>query len=436
MKNLINKYQDYILIAFFFLLIIFGRPFVGLYVFGIRLGELLVAFSFIAFFYFIIKKNSFPEKFKNLFTVLVLIFLSFLLSNIFDEGFYFSEYLFKSSSYIWTVSFLFLGYIYKIKNQYLPYILSASLFVLYIFNTVFYPKIFIDLLTNNADKFELTKASNMLIVVIFVNVINYFIVENIKFINYFFIFSTSFYLPLLLFNSRGSFLSLAMFIILFLIYKKDLYLESLRSTLIFLTIFTLSFVLSTYNIFGELDFSKRAQQESIEISSVSDNLNKLVDNKNTINVFFSFYVYDGRLYSRDGTTDWRLDIWQDVVEDLNKRDKILLGYGYSSIIPVMVDPEAPGRLGEDGLNENVHNYAVTILSRGGLIQLLLFIYFHYKIFIIYRENHKNNFFLVLIIPAFFNSLLDVAMESVQFPIMYYTLAGFLLSSKEYLNNKL
>tara|TARA_X000000368_G_scaffold417361_1_gene413518 strand:- start:933 stop:2243 length:1311 start_codon:yes stop_codon:yes gene_type:complete len=436
MKNLINKYQDYILISFFFLLIIFGRPFVGLYVFGIRLGELLVAYSFIAFFYFIIKKNSFPDKFKNLFTVLVLIFLSFLFSNIFDEGFYFSEYLFKSSSYIWTVSFLFLGYIYKIKNQYLPYILSGSLFVLYIFNTVFYPKIFIDLLTNNADKFELTKASNMLIVVIFVNVINYFTVENTKFINYYFIFSTSFYLPLLLFNSRGSFLSLAMFIILFLIYKKDLYLENLRSTLIFLAIFTLSFIVSTYNIFGELDFSKRAQKESIEISSVSDNLNKLVDNKNTINVFFSFYVYEGRLYSRDGTTDWRLDIWQDVVEDLNKRDKILLGYGYSSIIPVMVDPEAPGRLGEDGLNENVHNYAVTILSRGGLTQLLLFIYFHYKLFIIYRENHKNNFFLVLIIPAFFNAFLDVAMESVQFPIMYYALAGFLLSSKEYLNNKL
>ena len=43
-------------------------------------------------------------------------------------------------------------------------------------------KIFIDLLTNNADKFELTKASNMLIVVIFVNVINYFTVENTKFI--------------------------------------------------------------------------------------------------------------------------------------------------------------------------------------------------------------------------------------------------------------
>ena len=168
--------------------------------------------------------------------------------------------------------------------------------------------------------------------------------------------------------------------IIFLIYKKDLYLENLRSTLIFLAIFTLSFIVSTYNIFGELDFSKRAQKESIEITSVSDNLNKLVDNKNTINVFFSFYVYEGRLYSRDGTTDWRLDIWQDVVEDLNKRDKILLGYGYSSIIPVMVDPEAPGRLGEDGLNENVHNYAVTILSRGGLIQLLLFCLFSLQTF--------------------------------------------------------
>jgi len=38
------------------------------------------------------------------------------------------------------------------------------------------------------------------------------------------------------------------------------------------------------------------------------------------------------------------------------------------------------------------------------------------------------------IPAFFNSFLDVTMESVQFPIMYYILLGFLLSSKEFLTN--
>ena len=132
------------------------------------------------------------------------------------------------------------------------------------------------------------------------------------------------------------------------------------------------FIASTYNIFGELDFSKRSESQNIEISSVSSNLNKLIENKNTVDVFLSFYIYEGRIYSRDGTTDWRLDIWQDIIEDLNDKDQIYSGYGYSSILPIMVDPEAPGRLGEDGLNENVHNYIFTILARGGLIQLILF----------------------------------------------------------------
>ena len=118
-------------------------------------------------------------------------------------------------------------------------------------------------------------------------------------------------------------------------------------------------------------------------SSVSDNLNKLVENKNTIDVFMSFFIYEGRIYSRDGTTDWRLDIWQDVVEDLRDKNKLLFGYGYSSIIPVMVDPEAPGRLGEDGLNENVHNYAITILARGGLIHFSIFILFYIFLILIF-----------------------------------------------------
>ena len=151
------------------------------------------------------------------------------------------------------------------------------------------------------------------------------------------------------------------------------------------------------------------------------------------------YLKDNRFYSTDVNINWRIQIWQDVVRDLRNDKKLLIGIGYSEKIPAMAALDFEGnsvRSGLDGLNENVHNYAVTILSRGGLIQLLLFIYFHYKLFVIYRENHKNNFFLVLIIPAFFNAFLDVAMESVQFPIMYYALAGFLLSSKEYLNNKL
>ena len=244
------------------------------------------------------------------------------------------------------------------------------------------------------------------------------------------------FLPLLLFNSRGSFIALIFFILIYIIYRREVLFVNIKTSLIYLILFGLIFITSTYNIFGELDFSKRSQNEVIEVSSVSDNLSKLVENKNTVDVFLSFFIYEGRIYSRDGTTDWRLDIWQDIVEDLNNKNQIVFGYGYSEILPIMVDPAAPGRLGEDGLNENVHNYLFTILARGGLVQLIIFIYFHLKLFLLFKSKFKNSFVLILILPAMFNAFLDVAMESVQFPILYYVLLGYMLSTKDNSNNNL
>ena len=78
--------------------------------------------------------------------------------------------------------------------------------------------------------------------------------------------------------------------------------------------------------------------------------------KNTHTVFLSFYIQDGRLTSQDITTRWRLDIWQDVIEDMVQDDIVIKGYGYNEIIPAMIDPNKPGRTGRDGKNENLHNY--------------------------------------------------------------------------------
>ena len=98
--------------------------------------------------------------------------------------------------------------------------MSVSLIILYIFNTIFYPD-FIILFMNYADKFELSKASNLLISLIFVNVINYYINKNDNFVCYYFIISTSLFLPLLLFNSRGSFIALIFFILIYIIYRRS-----------------------------------------------------------------------------------------------------------------------------------------------------------------------------------------------------------------------
>ena len=120
------------------------------------------------------------------------------------------------------------------------------------------------------------------------------------------------------------------------------------------------------------------------------------------------------MFSEDETTNWRLDIWQDVSEDLIQERRIFYGYGYKSIIPQMQDPSAPGRLGMDGLNEHVHNYFVTVYSRGGILQLLLFILL---LFVDKDLENKNANMKILIyyLPIIFVSSLDISMDGVQFP---------------------
>ena len=73
-------------------------------------------------------------------------------------------------------------------------------------------------------------------------------------------------------------------------------------------------------------------------------------------------------------------------QDLNNKNLIIYGYGHNEIIPVMTDPSAPGRLGRDGLNENVHNYFVNILARGGLFQFVAFFAFYISLLQISKEN--------------------------------------------------
>ena len=113
MEKINNKYLDVTLVIFFSLLIILSRPFVGIYIFRFRLGELLIGASLVMFFFTIYKKNTLPDEFKFVANTLILILLSFLISLFLDDAFSFSDYIFKSSSYIWSIGFILIGYFYK-----------------------------------------------------------------------------------------------------------------------------------------------------------------------------------------------------------------------------------------------------------------------------------------------------------------------------------
>ena len=158
--------------------------------------------------------------------------------------------------------------------------------------------------------------------------------------------------------------------------------------------------------------------------SVSESIEKIAKDE-TRKAFLSFYIQEGRVMSLDNTTNWRLDIWQDVIDDLQLKNQLLYGYGYNEIIPVMTDPSAPGRLGRDGLNEHVHSYLFNILARGGILQLLMFAAIHLKLIHTWYQKFDDLGLLIFVLPVGLNSLTDMNMEGVQFPFMYFYFLAYL-----------
>ena len=93
----------------------------------------------------------------------------------------------------------------------------------------------------------------------------------------------------------------------------------------------------------------------------------------------------------------------------------------------MTDPSAPGRLGRDGMNEHVHNYFVNIFARGGIGQLILFVLLHLSFIKYWVKKNGNYEILNFIIPCILVSSLDVTMEGVQFPLIYYSFLYYFLN---------
>jgi O-antigen ligase len=232
----------------------------------------------------------------------------------------------------------------------------------------------------------------------------------------------------MLFSSRGSFVGVLIYMIFELFYSRRFILSNRIRVLIYLLISLLFFSVSVLRI-DNSELSRASVDQLINNASVvSSSLENIASNKDNVNVWFSFYWHYGRLESTDPTTNWRLDIWQDVVHDLIDENRIFQGYGYNEVFPQMLDPTAPGRLGSDGMNENIHNYFVNILARGGLIQFALFITFHLGLIAYWKDKSNNYQILMYIIPSFFVSSLDITMEGVQYPLIYYFFLYYFLQN--------
>ncbi|MAV60965.1 MAG: hypothetical protein CMQ83_01210 [Gammaproteobacteria bacterium] len=448
----ILKNIKFIYLIFLSLTILFGRSFTGLYIFGFRIGELLIALCLIVSIVFLfipikyLKNNSGIANFY----IHKLIIVSFFLIVPLTNGSFFDPYTFRSSSYVWTFAFLLISNIFlsssKYDNQFfrlIPYFLPA----LYILSTIKFPDFLITFFVNYSDKFDFVKASDLLLVFIATNFIVRKVYKITKTDFSYFIFSSAVYLPYLLFKSKGAFFPAVLFVLFNLIfYLKFINNNKGRSVIIFL-IASLMFLASSFHIYGNFNFTKMGQDgfENVSITNTEDvvqNLSKLVDEKNTSQIFASFYILEGRIYSQEQMADWRLQIWQDVVRDLfwnanystdskgtvirqqtNFRSDIFYkGFGYNDILPAMKFSE---RSGTDGTNQNPHNFLIYALGRGGLIQFILVCMFHLSIIIYFYQRDKNFEILLFILPVLMTSFFDASMESVRFPLIYYSLLAMI-----------
>lgn len=452
-----------ILISF---IIIFGRSFSGIYIFSYRLAELIIGFLVVfSFFLAVVKRKKIKnfDRFNNQFKFFLMLLVLFLFSLFSNSGSLLNTYTYKSSSYIWTISVIFFSFILfnNLKTKkYHKYIFSVSLPITYFFTTIHYPEMFINFFLNFSDKWDFVKASDILLAYTLANTSNYLFFKN-KF-NAFIYFSTSsaVLLPLFLYMSKGSFFPSILFIVMYLVvYFKTIKREKLKSLFILLLCVVL-FVVSTYEVWGNLNFVKgqsnlNAEDTSLlKLETLGRGVRDIAEQKDTIDVFASLYFgkYSGynRLYSTDMMLDWRLQIWQDVTRDLfwyseyyenpkdytlirdelSKRDyKYLIGFGYNEILPAMNHWE---RQGNDGTNENVHNYFFNVLGRGGILQLLVIILFIFGMILDIKDKKLRNIFIITLIPIYLTSFFDASMESFRFPFIFYS--GLVLIFKLRENN--
>lgn len=424
----------------FSMLILFSRSFVGISILGFRIGEILIGIGLVLSlaFLFIPKKNlihwtNFSPYFLNLHKVII---LSFLLSLFIEKTDVRAIYVFKSSSFIWVLVYFYVGVFlqkYNFFNKISAYYFWLILLLLYFLSTTLgtfpyigqYPEIINNFFNKYSDKVEPIKASNLLMALLFVNflIYKYISSEKIKLIAY--IGNIGLVLPLLGFNSRGSVIFCFVYLVISIYYLKTYIRNNKIFSILTLLFFVLITCISTIWIFGELKISTIKGNAFEEISTeITSSTKTAVERKNyNPNTFLSFYFLDGRVYSLDGTTDWRLDIWQDSIDIQIESNKLFFGVGYENLLEVMNDPEEPGRYGYDGLNEHVHNYLINVLARGGILLLLITLFFWLFIVLQFYKISNNLFIISIIIPGFLNALIDVCMESVQFPIIFMVLIG-------------
>ena len=429
--NLFTKYKSFIFNSLFILILVVlinGRSLMGLYIFGFRLAELLTGFSILLLFLLIYKNNYFRENLGSrfIFSYLLLVFYFFIF-NLINSANFLDLYLYKSSVYIWYISFMFFGFIIfeniEITKNFF-YFGYFGLLIQFIYNVIYYPNFLTQFFNQYSDKTQFLKGAEIAIFFIVVTFFANKYSENGPLVDLF-VLSSSIYIPLIFFKSRSAAIALFIYIVVMIYRKKKYFLENLRKTSI---LFLISIVLF-------LTTSHFLVDNTFEVQETPEAVVQVFKHKYVVSNTFDdevpfFYIYEDRLYSADGNLNWRLQLWQDIFMFAEQNNEIMFGQGFH-VRPLVFNNFIYSGL--DGLNENSHNYFLNIFIRGGIFGILLVFYFFYNMLKITKVNFNNFEFLIFFLPLVFISMFDGSMENPYFAIVFYFFVSSFFTSVKFKN---
>lgn len=422
-NSLIIHFLEIFVLSFIIFIFLFGRAFVGIEIIGYRIGELIVALSLVLTFFGILSvkfSKLFSESIKRIIRIHFLFVLSFFIILYKTDSSQIDNYTFKSSSYIWTIGFIYFGYLffkfYPIKNYFINFLIFITLLVY--FNEITWrlklPQFFIEFLKIHSDK-PLQNHKGYDLILVFVISTYLFLRKNRnkRLSIEIFILLAGLYLPLVIYLSKGATLGFIFYIIAQISYNLDSFKKNvLRNILlIFSSVLILYFSFFMLTLFDDL------------YDPNEDKIEFVLENKFSNSKWLLLYFVDGRLYSDDANANWRIQIWQDVIFDSFKNDNVIFGVGYKNKIPAMDDISRSGR---DGTNENVHNFLVNNFARGGIIHFILTIYIFLRLLTL---GSKFDFKIAtFILPILITSFFGASMESAHFPSVFYFFLGCILAN--------
>ena len=167
-----------VIILFFIFLATFGRTFSGVYLYSVRLGEIVTLVGLLVFIYtFLENINKYfkTKQYSTMVLVHTFLVITFVLFIVSDFKNLYNPYVYKSSNYIWTISYIYVGIFIK-KYSKLGFVhfslLNIFLLFSYFISVISYPEAIISFFFENSDKFDFLKAHMHVIFLILVTFLN------------------------------------------------------------------------------------------------------------------------------------------------------------------------------------------------------------------------------------------------------------------------